>query len=222
MLKKFTIIAAFAAALGFVANAYASTVSGRVTNFSPTSISVFDKEIVTVGVNNETVFTKLITAKPWQENTALTANALRVGAFVVVHVPDGNGFVANWVQVGDVRVVNNVPFTATPALGYTEEGLKHLAEANARRANPTASESKRPGAVDTALHCERMAALNRSAAIAAPVTNEAPVNTEAAKHRAEAAKLRANPNASESKRPGSPGTAVHCDRLAAELEKAGK
>ncbi len=222
MLKKLTVIAAFGAALGVASIATASTFSGRVTHFSPASISVLDKEIVTVGVNTDTVFTKLITARPWQQDAALTAKALRVGAFVVVHVPENSGFVANWIQVGDVRPVSYAPVTAAAPIDYTQEGLRHLAEANARRANPTASESKRPGAVDTALHCERMAALNRTAAIGAPATNEAPANTEAAKHRAEAAKLRANPNASESKRPGSPGTALHCDRLADELEKAGK
>jgi hypothetical protein len=43
-------------------------------------------------------------------------------------------------------------------------------------------------------------------------------SSEAAKHRAEAAAFRASPNASESKRPGSPGTAAHCARIAARLE----
>jgi hypothetical protein len=211
-----------AAAFGIVANANASTFTGRVTSVSPTSLSVLDKELITVGLNNDTVFTRLITQKPWQADTALTAKALRVGAFVVVHVPENKGFVANWVQVGDVRAFNAVTASVAPAYTYTAEAARHLAEANTRRANPTASESKRPGSVDTAAHCERLAALGRTPAVAAPATNEAPANSEAAKHRAEAAKLRAMPNASESKRPGSPGTAAHCDRLADELEKAGK
>ena len=224
MLKTLRILALLAAASGIVANAHASTITGRITNFSPTSISVLDKELVTVGINNDTVFTRLITQKPWQADTALTAKALRVGAFVVVHVPENKGFVANWVQVGDVRTTNEGPITAnlSPAYTYTAEAAGHLAEANARRANPTASESKRPGSVDTAAHCERLAALGRTPVVAAPVTKDAPVNSESAKHRAEAARLRAMPNASESKRPGSPGTAAHCDRLADELEKAGK
>jgi hypothetical protein len=169
MLKKITILAVFVAAFAIVANATASTVTGRVTSFSPTSISVLDKEVVTVGLNDKTTFTKLITQKPWQEDSARTAKALRVGAFVVVHVPEDNGFVATWVQVGDVRPMTYAPIAATtgPA-GYTAEGAKHLAKATARRANPTASESKRPGAVDTAAHCERLAALRRAPATTRP------------------------------------------------------
>jgi hypothetical protein len=77
--------------------------------------------------------------------------------------------------------------------------------------------------VDTAAHCERLAAMGRTAvqvpSVAAPA---APENSEAAKHRAEAAARRANPTASESKRPGGVDTAAHCERRAAELEKAGK
>jgi len=110
----------------------------------------------------------------------------------------------------------------TASYAYTDEALKHLTEARARRANPTASESKRPGAVDTAAHCERLAALGRTATIAPSVSSAAPVNSEAAEHRAEAAARRAAPTASESKRPGGVDTAAHCDRRADELEKAGK
>jgi hypothetical protein len=51
-----------------------------------------------------------------------------------------------------------------------DEALKHLAEAKARRANATAAESKRPGAVDTAAHCERLAAVGRSTVIEPSVT----------------------------------------------------
>ena len=91
---------------------------------------------------------------------------------------------ANWVQVAlDRGFANNEPVAAiapTASYSYTDEALKHLAEAKARRANPTASESKRPGAVDTAAHCERLAALGRTAIIAPSVTSAAPVNSEAA------------------------------------------
>ena len=227
MTNKFrTLVAAAAAALLVPASANATTFSGRVTSFSPTSITVMEKEMVTVGVNDNTLFSKLITQKPWQQDTALTAKALRVGVFVVVHVSTNNGFVASWVQVAlDRGFVNNEPVAAiapTASYTYTDEALKHLMEARARRANPTASESKRPGAVDTAAHCERLAALGRTAIIAPSVTSGAPVNGEAATHRAEAAARRAAPTASESKRPGGVDTAVHCDRRADELEKAGK
>ena len=165
MLKKITTLAAFAAAFGLVAaNATANTFGGRVTGFSPTSISVLDKEIVTVGMNGDTAFTKLIVQKPWQEAMTLTFSALTVGRFVVVHADNG---VATWVQV-------NLNRPAYAADVFTFE----------------------------------------------PRTVPLAFSTEAARHRSEAAALRAVPNASESKRPGSPGTAVHCDRIADRLEKA--
>ena len=168
MTKRCTTLATLVAALGiFVpAAAFANTVAGRVTSFSPTSISVFDTEVVTVGLSNDTVFTKLITQKPWQADTALTANALQVGRYVVVHADNG---IANWVQVATDRPV----FTERAFTAYTP----------------------------------------------VPVVSSG-FATEAAGHRAEAAALRAAPNASESKRPGSPGTALHCDRMADKLEKA--
>jgi hypothetical protein len=225
MTNKF-LVAVAAAALLAPASVNATTFSGRVTSLSPTSITVMDKEMVTVGINDNTLFTKLITQKPWQEDTALSAKALRVGASVVIHVPTNSGFVANWVQVAlDRGFANYAPVVAiapTVSYTYTDEALKHLMEARARRANPTASESKRPGAVDTAAHCERLAALGRTEIIAPSVTSVAPVNSEAATHRAEAAARRAAPTASESRRPGGVDTAAHCDRRADELEKAGK
>ena len=166
MTNKIRTLIGLAAAAGLLvaATANASTVTGRVTSFSTTSITVMDKELVTVGLDNNTVFTKIITQKPWQEDTALTVKALRVGAFVVVHVPKHSGFVANWVQIAlDRRWTKSEPTAAattpTAVYTYTDDALKHLAEAKARRANPTASESKRPGAVDTAAHCERLAAM---------------------------------------------------------------
>lgn len=161
MTRNFTRLGVFVAAMGILtpAAAFARTITGRVAAFTPTSISVLDKEIITVGINKDTVFTKLITQKPWQEDTATTANAVRVGNFVVVHAPDTNGFVANWVQVAvDFRVVNYGPVTGvvTPA-GYPIEAARHRAEAAAFRAAPNASESKRPGSPGTAVHCDRIA-----------------------------------------------------------------
>jgi hypothetical protein len=167
MLKKITTLAVFAAAIAVAAaNAHANTIAGRVTSFSPSSISVLDKEVVTVGMNGATAFTKLIIQKPWQADTALTANALAVGRYVIVHADFG---IANWVQV----------------------------------------------AMDRPVFAERAFTAFEPRAVVPPV-----FATDAARHRAEAAALRAGPNASESKRPGSPGTAVHCDRMADRLEKA--
>jgi hypothetical protein len=167
MLKKIATLAAFAAVLGIgAANAYANTIAGRVTSFSPTSIAVFDREIVTFGMNGATTFTRLIVQKPWQADTVLTAKALAVGRYVIVH---GDRGVANWVQV----------------------------------------------ALDGPFYAGRGFIAIEPRAVVPPA-----FATEAARHRAEAAGLRAEPNAAESKRPGSPGTAVHCDRIADRLEKA--
>ena len=76
MTKRFTSFTLAAALSILPAAAFAKTLTGRVTNFSPTSISVFDKEVVTVGLNGETVFTKLLTQKPWQESDTLSFSAI--------------------------------------------------------------------------------------------------------------------------------------------------
>jgi hypothetical protein len=162
MTKKITTLAAFVAAIGILvpAASFAKTVAGRVTSFTPNSISVFDKEIVTFGIGNQTVFTRIVTQKPWQQDTALTANALRAGGYVVVHVPEGTE-VANWVQIStDFRNDAFVAEVRTPAVATVNgdaEAARHRAMAMARRAAPNASESKRPGSPDTAVHCDRMA-----------------------------------------------------------------
>jgi hypothetical protein len=54
-------------------------------------------------------------------------------------------------------------FTALAAK-YETDAKHHDLVAAAYRKNPTASESKRPGAPDTALHCERLAQLARDSA----------------------------------------------------------
>jgi hypothetical protein len=202
MLKKIATLTTLAAAAGILipAIANANTIAGRVTSFSPTSISVLDTEVVTVGIDNQTTFSKLITQKPWQENTALSVNALRVGRYVVVHVPNDNGFVANWVQVAtDVRIANGAPLAnlGSPApvaqanSGDTLGG-KEVRDLIANAKTP--AEHRR-----LAKHFETVAAR---------------YGADAADHVAEAKAYRSAPSASESKRPGSPDTAMHCDRLA--------
>jgi hypothetical protein len=161
MTKRFTTLAAFLVGFAVLvpATAFARTVTGHVTGFSPTSISVFDREVITVGFDNSTAFTKLVTQKPWQQDTVLTADALRVGNYVVVHVPDGTA-VANWVQVATDFKYEAFAVTAQTAVAPVNtsvEAVRHRAEARAHRMAPNASESKRPGSPDTALHCDRMA-----------------------------------------------------------------
>jgi hypothetical protein len=229
MLKKMTTLVAFAAAVGMAATAYATTVAGRVTSVTPTSIAVFDKEVVTVNMNGDTKFTRLINAKPWQADTTLTFNAVSVGRYVIVHEDWG---IANWVQVDMDRPLfveygftTFTPIAAVPP-AFMSEAARHRAEAATLRAAPNASESKRPGSPGTAAHCDRIAArLDKAAGVTAPAdvtANPAAADRESAEHRAEARARRAAPNASESKRPGSPDTALHCDRIADKLEKSGK
>ena len=176
MTKRFTSFTLAAALSVLPATVFANTLAGRVTDFSPTSISVFDREVVTVRLTNETVFTKLITQKPWQESATLTFNAVEVGRYVVVHTDNG---IASWVQIAtDAPVFAERAFTAfvptssVPA-GLLIEAARHRAEAAALRAAPNASESKRPGSPGTALHCEQMAnRLEKAAGInAAPPAN---------------------------------------------------
>jgi hypothetical protein len=133
MTKKITTLVAFGLAAGLLVPAFAraTTVSGTVTAFSPTSITVLDREAVTVGVDKDTVFTKLTTQKPWQEDTALTAKALRVGNFVVVHVPDSDHFVATWVQVAVGLPTMNSPVLSqdkkpTPDFTIGKKGQIHF------------------------------------------------------------------------------------------------
>lgn len=161
MTKRFTTFAV-AAAISILAPvaAFANTLAGRVTSFSPTSISVFDRDVITVGINSQTVFTKLVTQKPWQESTTLTIGAVEIGRYVVVHAEAG---IANWVQIATDRPVfaergfGAFAPTATVPSGFMTEAARHRAEAAVLRAAPAASESKRPGSPGTALHCERIA-----------------------------------------------------------------
>jgi hypothetical protein len=60
-------------------DAAARTITGRITSYSATSVSVLDKEILTVALDEQTSYTKLVTQKPWQESGRLSAGALAVG-----------------------------------------------------------------------------------------------------------------------------------------------
>ena len=165
------------------------------------------------------------------------------------------------------------------AADYDALAREHRAMAKRYRSTPTGSETKRPGAPDTAVHCERLA--DRAAAAATdartlaatygPSSKPAPqtqaprptaavlppaksadlldptefrglvegtpipesharlerhylalaasLNGDVRDHKALAAAYRAAPSGSETKRPGAPDTAVHCDRLAERVSK---
>jgi hypothetical protein len=235
MLKKITTLAVFAAAIGVAAaNAHANTIAGRVTSFSPSSISVFDREVVTIGMNGDTKFTKLIIKKPWQENATLTVNALSVGGYVVVHTESG---IAKWVQVAmDRPVIVERGFAAyTPTAvvppAFMTEATRHRAEAATLRkaaglnyaapvANPGALVAQaNSGDILSASEVRNLIANAKTPADHHKLARHfaavaARYEADAADHVGEAKAYRSAPNSSESKRPGSPATAAHCDRLA--------
>jgi hypothetical protein len=158
---------------------------------------------------------------------------------------------------------------AAVAAEYEADAAEHAALTKAYKARPGASDTKRPGSVDTAAHCARLAEFARraaaearqmasahagmsatdasatpTAAAAEPRSGDpleaaevkaligsatsadhqrlarhfsalaARYESDAAEHQALAKALRAGPNPSETKRPGAPDTAAHCERLA--------
>ena len=164
------------------------------------------------------------------------------------------------------------------AADYDAYALEHRAMAKNYRRTPSGSDSKRPGAPDTAVHCDRLAdnaagAAREARALAAAYAGGAPtVQTPAAatrdterdqtnhadllpttalrtlaegtqtpesharlerhylalaakldraarEHRDLAGAYRAAPTGAETKRPGAPDTAVHCERLVERVSR---
>jgi hypothetical protein len=164
------------------------------------------------------------------------------------------------------------------AADYDAYAREHRVMAEAYRLSPTGSDHKRPGAPDSAVHCDRLAERAADAATEArtlaaayggrtpvavppPVAATLPTLTnatstdllgptelralikgtptptsharlerhyralaerferEAREHRALAAAYRAAPTAADQKRPGTPDTAAHCERLAERVSR---
>ena len=107
MMKRMLMLIVLLATVGLAlpGKAVASkSIVGRITDVSATSLSVRDKEIVTVTLDSRTQYRKWITQKPWQEDTWLDARSLKVGRLVAVHVRKDAGNVADWVQIAtDMR-----------------------------------------------------------------------------------------------------------------------
>ena len=72
---------------------------GRVKAMTPTSITVYDREMITFSVNYGTRYTRWITNGRWQASTELHAGDLDIGRLVVIHSRHSNDNVARWVQV---------------------------------------------------------------------------------------------------------------------------
>lgn len=185
---------------------------GRITDVSASSLSVRDKETFTVTLDGRTVYSKLITQKPWQEDTRLTGGALRVGRFVAVHVRKDDHDVAAWIQVA-----TDIP----PVLSGVAASAPFVLEQSSASTGPT-SKVKSPDLLTS----KQVKALIATASTPADhvklekhfLALAAKYEAEATEHAAEAQAYRRNPGFMASKSPLGPGTAAHCDRFV-ELDR---
>jgi hypothetical protein len=208
MLAMLVVVSAVGIALPRQAVA-SDSFSGRITNYTATSVSVRGPEVLTVAIDSRTIFTKLITQKPWQEDTRLNARALSVGRLVVVHVRDEDPGVARWVQIATdmpstaaaPSSASFAPIAATPVA----QALKSSDLLTAKEVRELIANAKTPA--------EHLKLQKHYLALAAKY------EVEANDHVTEAQAYRKNPSFLDSKHPLAPGTASHCDRFA-ELSRA--
>jgi hypothetical protein len=211
MLKRTLLVLVLVSGLGIAlpGKAVASrTIVGRVTDYNGVSLSVRDREVLTVTLDERTTYSKLITQKPWQEDTRLTASALGVGRFVAVHVRTGNSAVADWVQIAtDMRPVPSfsgprpaffAPQPATPASATPKATASDLL--TSKQVRELIASAKTPA--------DHVKLQKHYLALAARY------EADAADHVADAQAYRKNPSFLESKNPTGLGTAAHCDRFA--------
>jgi hypothetical protein len=215
MMKRMLAMLVVVAAVGIAVprQAVASdSFSGRITNYTATSVSVRGQEFLTVAIDSRTIFTKLITQKPWQEDTRLNARALSVGRLVVVHVRDEDPGLARWVQIAtDMPSTAAAPSSASfapIAAAPVAQAFKSSDLLTAKEARELIANAKTPA--------DHLKLQKHFLAVAAKY------DAEAADHTAEAAAYRKNPSFMDSKHPGSPGTAAHCDRFAELSREAAK
>jgi hypothetical protein len=214
MLNRMLLMLVLVSAVGIVlpskAGAASRDIVGRVTDYNGTSLSVRDREVLTVTLDSRTTYTKLITQKPWQEDTRLSARALSVGRFVAVHVRTDDPTVAEWVQIATDR--RTVALAAAPSSALS-----------AATPSPLAAPTSNSGDLLTSKQVTELIATANTAAdhvklqahfLALAAKRDADANA----HAAEAQAYRKNPSFMESKNPVGPGTATHCDRFA-ELDR---
>lgn len=189
-----------------------NTIVGRITDYSATSLSVRDREILTVTLDDRTTYTKLITQKPWQEDTRLSAAALSSGRYVAVHVRKDNSNVADWVQIAtDIRSM--APAVApSPVFSATQSKEPATTTSKAKSSDLLTSKQVKALIATAGTPADHVKLQKHFLAVAAK--HEADAN----EHAAEAQAYRKNPSFRESKNPVGPGTAAHCDRFA-ELDR---
>jgi hypothetical protein len=210
MLKRMLLLLVLVSAVGIAlpskAVAASRNIVGRITDYNATSLSVRDKEILTVTLDSRTTYTKLITQKPWQEDTRLSAGALSVGRFVAVHVRKDNPNIADWVQVA--TDMPPVASAATPSFApYAQTAVPSAAPTSKSSDLLTSSQVK--GLIASAKPPADHVKLQKHFLAMA-----AKYESDATEHAAEAQAYRKNPTFRESKNPIGPGTAAHCDRFA--------
>jgi hypothetical protein len=178
MLLLLVLVSGFGFALPTKADA-SKAVVGRIIDYSATSLSVRDKEILTVRLDESTTYTKLITQKPWEADTRLSAGAPSPAFSAPQSAPApsttskaNSSDLLTSKQVKALIATANTPadhvklqkhFLAVAAK-YEADATEHAAEAQAYRKNPSFMESKNPAGPGTAAHCDRFAQLDREAA----------------------------------------------------------
>ena len=214
MLNRLLLIALVSAVgIAVPATAVASkTIVGRITEYNATSMSVRDREVLTVTLDERTTYTKLITRKPWEEDARLTAKALGVGRYVAVHVRRDNPNVADWVQIA--TDMTPVLLAAAPWAGLSapQPAAPALAVPTAKSSDLLTPRQVKELIATAKTPTDHVKLQKHFLAVAAKY------EADANEHAAEAQAYRRNPSFMESKNPAGPGTATHCDRFA-ELDR---
>jgi hypothetical protein len=211
MLKRIApllvLVSAIGAALPGTAAARPPLV-GHITGYNATSLSVRDKEILTVTLDDRTVYTRILTQKPWQADTTLNAGALGVGRFVAVHLRKNEPGVAEWVQIATDAAV---AFAAAPSPALS-------AAAPGQPAAPTSKSDLLTNKQVRALIANAKTPADHVKLQKHFMALADKYEADATEHAADAAAYRKNPSFMDAKHPGNPGTAAHCDRFA-ELDR---
>jgi hypothetical protein len=215
MLLLLVLVSGFGFALPTKADA-SKTIVGRITDYSVTSVSVRDKEVLTVTLDDRTAYTKLITQKPWQAETRLSAGALSIGRFVAVHFRKDNPKMADWIQIA--TDIPSVAPAATPSTAFftPQSGPSASTTSKAKSSDLLTSKQVKALIATANTPADHMKLQNHFLAVAAKY------EADANEHAAEAQSYRKNSSFLESKNPVGPGTAAHCDRFAQLDREAAK
>jgi hypothetical protein len=213
MMKRIAPLLVLVSAIGIALPGKAAasqSVVGRITGYDATSLSVRDREILTVTLDERTTYTRIVTQKPWQADTTLNAGALSVGRFVAVHLRENEPGVAEWVQIS--TDTPRVAFAAGPSPAFFAPQTGASAAAKAKSSDLLTSNQVKALIAKANTAADHVKLQKHFPALAAKY------DADATEHAADAAAYRKNPTFADSKNPAGPGTAAHCDRFA-ELDR---